>query len=235
MSDSLQQSSVSLEPPLRMYHLTGGLSLLVASNRMCTLLSPGGFGLSFFSLLANAPVPFLSSAEGSLRAFGSNYFGAAQEMQEAVASNFAIIAPNVNNTCPAYSQSQHWSGVATTLHGSGRGTDALVATRIFSQIRHCLTRLERLSAAYRTVLSVAEPAERSTISYTSDKYAHYLGSEYRSLLNELYSLRDSLLAGVFRLHYARTEPYTIRRIKSLVCDDQSRIGRLIDNSMFSSN
>lgn len=235
MAEVIQEPLITLAPPMRMHHLTGGLSLLVASNKLCTLLSPGGPGMSFFSLLTQASLSSLPEGHDGIRALGWTQFDRAEEMQDSVTSNFWITAPNVNSRCPAFTQSQYWSGVATALHGLNRDTDALLARRLNSQIRFCLTRLERLSIAYRTVLIAVKPKDDLSVEYTSDKYAHYIGSEYRSLLNELYGLRDALLVAVYRLGYKLTDPFTIKKLKALVTNETSEMGKLIARSMFSAD
>jgi hypothetical protein len=73
------------------------------------------------------------------------------------------------------------------------------------------------------------------IVVTSDKYSNYLASEYRSCLNELYSLRDAVLAAAFRLNYKRNDPFAIKKLKSLVLSDDSSISTLISQSMFDSS
>jgi hypothetical protein len=233
MSNTPEQPPVTLEPPIWMLHLTGGIALLVGSNRVCMLISPGGPGLSFFSLLSNVPILSLFKNQERVKILGYTQFASAQEMNDSITSNFVIAGPNVANQCPALSQFHHWSGVANALHEMNRGSDALLASRTSTQIRHCVMRLERLSSAYRTVLMSAKPAEPSIIQYTSDKYAEFLGSEYRSLLNELYSLRDALLVAVYRLYYKRSDPFTLKKLKALAMNEKTGIGTLISNSMFS--
>src|ERR1700692_3275194 len=94
MTEVNQQQPITLAPPMRMHHLTGGLSLLIASSRVCMLLSPGGPGATFFSLPANVPVSHLLEGQRRLRILGFTQFNVAEQMQDSVVSSFAITPPN---------------------------------------------------------------------------------------------------------------------------------------------
>ncbi|MBV9484409.1 hypothetical protein [Bradyrhizobium sp.] len=170
-------------PPMRAHHLTGGLSLLIASNRLAMLM-PSEQGMVFFSLSQDASVPSLLQEQEGLRHLGSNYFSSAAEMTEPVTKDFAISVCAQNGWCLAAAQSIEWHGVASALHQSTHGTHALVATRIASQVRACLARLERLSLAYRTGLLEARKRQAEPLpnKFTLNKYAAYIGIEYRATL-----------------------------------------------------
>jgi hypothetical protein len=231
----LPEGGLSFDPPMRVHHLTGGLSLIVGSNRLAALMSPGGPGILFFSLNRKGPITsYLRDQEG-VRAIGRNHFGFAEELTDPITSNFAVDATGSKNQCLAHSQADLRGGIANALHQDKRGADALLANRVRSQVRLCLSRVERLSVAYRTVLPAVVEKQTSSSSrvFTSDKYAHYLGSEYRSVLNELYSLRDALLAAAYRLRFKRNDPFTMKKMKSLMLAESSKAANLISDSMFS--
>lgn len=65
-----------------------------------------------------------------------------------------------------------------------------------------------------------------------DKYAQYIGSEYRSLLNELYSLRDALLSAAYRLMYEKCDAYKLSKVKQAVIESTSPAAILIRDAMF---
>jgi hypothetical protein len=235
-SDSVYVPDEGLQfvPPMRGHHLTGGLSLLTASNRL-GMLFPSMQGIIFFSLLQDAPAESILHGQEGIRHLGTNFFSAADEMTDPVTQLFSISVSARNECCLATAQYVDWYGVANTLHQSNRGADALIATRIASQVRACLNRLERLSIAYRTVLTEAVMKERpsSPSTFTSDKYAVYLGGEYRAMLNELYAMRDAVLAGAFRFRFKRNDPFDMRKIKALMKTETQGLVRLISHSMFS--
>jgi hypothetical protein len=230
----LPDEGLQFTPPMRAYHLTGGLSLLIASNRLAMLM-PSEPGMVFFSLSQDASVAKLLQGQEGIRHLGTNYFGSAAEMTEPVTKDFAISVDAQNGRCLAVAQSIEWHGTANPLHQLNRGADALVATRIASQVRACLARFERLSVAYRTVLTEVTTRELapSPSRFTNDKYAAYLSSEYRAMLNELYAMRDAVLAGAYRLRFERDDPFAIRKIKALVMGETDGSAQLISHSMFS--
>jgi hypothetical protein len=232
MAETIPPEGYSFEPQMRLHHLTGGLSLLVDGKGLSTLMSPGGPGMLFFSILPKMSVISVLAGQKEVRVLGRTQFDHAEEMGDPVTSNFVIAETNSNHQCLAYSQFHHWRGVATALHEMSRGADALLANRVGAQIRLCLAQLERLSIAYRTALSLTDQ-KPTTFSLKSDKYAAHVGSGIRSLLNELYSLRDALLAATFRLRYQGTDAYAIKKLKQLVMAEAQGVGKLISNSMFS--
>lgn len=223
-------------PPIRAFHLSGGLWVLMSINHLAALISPGGNGMTFFSVLKNASLTSVLREQSGVRILGRNHFSVAEEMEDAVTQNFAISASTAENQCLASAQTHQWQGLATALHRLKRDPEALMARRVALQIRLCLTRLERLSAAYRTVLTnIGNKQEPGRHKFTSDKYAQYLGSEYRSVLNELYSLRDAVLAASYRLHLKRTDSFSVKKIRPLVADASDGSSRMISEAMFSTH
>lgn len=231
----IPEGGLTFDPPMRMHHLTGGLSILMSFNRLASLLSPRSQTMVFFSVLRNASLDASLKAQEGIRILGRNHFSVAEEMNDPVTSNFAVSANAPDNRCLAYVQNEKWAGLAVALHRMERDSEALLVNRVVSQMRLCLSRLERLSLAYRTVLSSTdiEPASSSGISFTSDKYAQFLGSEYRSVLNELYSLRDALLAAAYRLRYKHSDPFTMKKMRQTVLSEPGDAAKLIVSSMFS--
>ena len=235
MIEDFPEYELTFEPPLAFHHLSGGLALLVDANRLAWLLSPGSGSPLLFSIRPTTPILSLFDEQPSLRILGRTRFQHANEMNDPVSANFAIAALTADNQCLANSQGQHWSGIATALHQAERDSDARMARRVAGQIRLCLALLEKLSIAYRTVLSIAtqKPTLTADVSVTSDKYSHWLGSEYRSCLNELYSLRDATLVATYRLRFGRSDPFSMKRIKALALGTADGIGHLIAGAMFS--
>jgi hypothetical protein len=231
---NMPAEGLSFHPPMQVYHLSGGLSLMVGSNRLAALMSPGGPGLQFFSVKERASISSCLKYQNEIRVIGRNHFNAAEEMHDTVTSNFSIPATNKNNRCLAQAQAAVWSELANGLNLDHRGADSLIANRVTSQIRLCLARLERLSLAYRTALMAAANKARplSETTFTGNKYAQHIGSEYRSILNELYSLRDAILAATYRLRFKRSEPYKISKVKACCDQDRSDATTLIADSMF---
>jgi hypothetical protein len=230
----LPDAGLSFAPPMRAHHLTGGLSMLIASNRLAMVM-PGGPGMIFFSVSKEGSLASYLEGQDGIRHLGSNYFNAADEMNDAVTQHFTIAAHDSNRRCLATEQAIEWGGIANTLHQSKRGAVALVATRVASQVRSSLARLERLSMAYRTVLLEVRTRQKppSSSTFTSDKYAAYLGIEYRAMLNELYALRDSVLTSAYRLRFKRDDAFAMRKIKPLALAETSGAAKLISQSMFS--
>ena len=216
-------------------HLTGGLALLLGSNGLATILSPGASDLVFFSLMKGVAISAALQAQPGIRILGRNTFHHADEMHDPVTTNFIIRATAAQGgQCLAHTQTHRWSGLANALHQLQRDSDAMLVKRVSSQMRLCLSRIERLSLAYRTVLSiVCAKAPPPDHKFISDKYAQHLGSEYRSVLNELYSLRDAVLAASFRLHHKRTDSFQISKLRALVINSTEGSSRMIADAMFS--
>jgi hypothetical protein len=231
--ENFPTGGLSMSPPLRWHHLSGGLLLLQGENRLAMLASPGSPDLLFFSILPNVPVPWLFKQQQGIRVLGRNWFSHAAEMRDPVASHFTIAAPSKDRKCLAHAQIWHWSGVANALVSDSRQVDAMVAARLRAQIAVSMGRLEMLSSAYRTVLRVVTQTSTATEqSATSDKYAAYLASEYRSCLNELYSLRDSALLAMFRFRFRRYDPFTMKKLQALVSSDTGLSAKMAMDSMF---
>lgn len=232
----LPEDGLTFDPPMRMHHLSGGLSVLMSVNRLAAIMSPGSEGLVFFSVVKNASLASCFRDYRGLRILGRNHFAVADEMHDPVTSHFAISASSADNRCLAHVQIHQWQGLATALHHLKRDTDALLTTRVASQMRLCLSRVERLSLAYRTVLSIVSAGARTAShKLTGDKYAQYLGSEYRSVLNELYSLRDAILAAAYRLHLNRTDAFNIKKLRQAVTGATGGSSKMISDSMFAAD
>jgi hypothetical protein len=234
MTNRTAADDPKLTPPLSMHHLSGGLCVLVGSNRLALLPFPGDSKALYFSILKNTPILSVFDGQRGVRVLGRNRFQDAAEMHDPVAPNFALSILSNGKTCLAHVQEMHWSGVSNALHEAGRGPEALMASRVRAQIRVCTARLEKLSIAYRTTLAIAAAEERSKVygRLTANKYSDHIASEYRSLLNELYALRDALLVVAYRLLFKESAPFEMKKIKRRATDGNSKTARLINISMF---
>lgn len=188
----------------------------------------------FFSPLPGSSVARLLDEQEGVRQIGRNYFAQACELEESVTANFFINAVSETNGCLAEHQFHKWDGIANALRSDGRTSDILFASRVAAQIRICRFRLERLSVAYRTVLINAGglASSQTNVRFRADKFAQYIGSEFRSILNEMYGLRDALLSAAHRLMFRRDDPFTIKKIKALCSIGDTEASRLIFDSMF---
>ena len=224
-NEHLLREGFAFEPPLEFFHLSGGLSLLLGANRQAWLMSPDQQRPTFFSVVPRAEIRTLFVEQTNLRFLGRTRFQHASELHDFVSDNFSIAAQGSKRTCLANSQSALWDGISNRLHHDQRNADALLATRIQRQIRLSLSRVERLSGTYRSALAATTDkpiSEADKTNLTSDKYAYWLGSDYRSCLNELYSLRDAILAAHFRLCLKRNDPFSIKKLRASVLQGPTR-------------
>lgn len=231
---------VTLTPPILNHHLTGGLILLIGSNGAAVIMSPGKDGPMFFCVPNNTQTQLLFEKQEPLRILAKTRFEVAEEMKLPVTPNFILSATDEKHHCLADAQFHLWSGIGIALSHRKEDGDAMVANRVGQQIHFCLRRLEKLSNAYRISLAhlaQTQPLpEPGKLSFTRDLCAHNLGTEYRSCINELYSLRDAVLAAAFRLGFKNIEPFMMRRIRSLViAQPRSGSSDLIYRSMFDEN
>lgn len=227
-----EDGTVYFAPPLSLHHLSGGVALLLGSNRLAMIMAPGT--MQAFELPPRRSVLSLFNSYPSIRVLGRTDYQDAEDMRDLLSDHFVLSACTIQNTCLAHNQEQHWSGVSTVLHTEDQGTEGVLAGRITSQIRICIRRLERLSIAYRTALSIVGPPEgRGGKSITNDKYAQHIGTEFRSTLNELYGLRDAVIAAAYRFKYDQRDGFQMKRFRRLVVSDHNSLGRLIAQSMFS--
>lgn len=221
--------SFSLTPPLRMHHLSGGMGFLLGSNKLGIFLAPGCQSLRPIRIPPNTDVKTLLLPYKDVRVLGRTTYQHLDEMRDPVTPNFIIAALTANNKCLATDQERYWSGVANVFYAGGRVSEGALAKRIASQVRICTRRLESLSKAYKLTLVTIKPSvapEPQTI--TSDKYAQHIGTEYRSLLSELYNLRDAITTATSGLKYrCKTSGF-----KSAVASDLSELGRLFSKSMY---
>lgn len=223
----------SFSPPLRLHHLTGGIGFLLGDNEQGMILAPCSEGLRPIIVERGVSIRAVMSDYRGIRVLGRTTAEHADQLKDPVTDNFIIAACNARNMCLATDQSQHWSGVAMALQQQQKFADAALASRIASQIDFCTRRLERLSMAYRTVLSIVGYGDASSPhSITSNKYAQHIGTEYRSLLSELYGLRDAVSVAAYRFKYRCEERFETKKLKSKVLGDSTPLGSLIAASMF---
>jgi hypothetical protein len=224
---------ISFSPPLRLHHLTGGIGFLLGNNEQGMILAPCSEGLRPIIVERGMSVQEVMSDYCGIRVLGRTTAEQADNLKDPVTDNFIISARNARNTCLAADQSHHWSGVALALQQKQKFAEAALASRIASQIDFCTRRLERLSIAYRTVLSIVGYGKMNAPhSITSNKYAQHIGTEYRSLLSELYGLRDAVNAAAYRLKYHCDDRFETKKLKSKVLGDSTPLGLLVAASMF---
>lgn len=228
-----QPEAVSFTPPLRMHHLSGGVGFLLGQNKLGWIAAPGINPLRPVTLRDLNAVPKLFAPYKKIRVLGRTVYQHADELHDPITDHFVLSATTSEHRCLASNQEHHWSGVSTALHVQERGNEGLLASRVASQIHICTRKLEQLSKAYRTVLSiVGAPTQPDQHKITNDKYAQHIGTEFRSLLNELYGLRDAVNGAVYRLKYGREEGFRTDRFRRAVEDDKSALAKLISQSMF---
>lgn len=221
----------SFTAPLRMHHVSGGLAFLTGRNKLCMVLGPGADAMRPFTLATGVSTLALFRGYRGLRVLGRTTYEFAEDMKEPITDNFIIGECDAKQHCLAQTQQQHWCGVSNGL--SEAGSEAHLARRLASQIRTCTQRLERLSLAYRTVLSILGPSDETDArSITNSKYAQHIGIEYRSLLNELFGLRDAIIAMALRFLYGQKGGATVNALKQRVANDQSAFALLTKSSMF---
>lgn len=228
-----QPETVTFTPPLRMHHLSGGIGFLLGQNKLGWIAAPGINPLRPVTLHDLNAVPKLFAPYTKTRVLGRTIYQHADELHDPITDHFVLSATTSGYQCLASNQEHHWSGVATVLHVQERGNEGVLASRIASQVHICKRKLEQLSKAYRTVLSiVGAPAQPDQHKITNDKYAQHIGTEFRSLLNELYGLRDAVNGAVYRFKYGRAEGFRTDRFRRAVEDDNSALAKLISQSMF---
>jgi hypothetical protein len=234
MIENLPEEGLSFEPPIDFFHLTGGSTMMISCNKLSSLLLPRLPGMVFFSCIFDNNDFQDISGNTEIRILGGNRIFDVNEMNDVVTANFRTSIKDKSHDCLASSQAIHWGGVAISLRRRAKGKNYFLASRLSNQIRMCLSRIERLSIAYRIVLSNAQgqtsgPDKRQ---YSSNKYSSYIGSEYRSTINELYSLRDATINVYYHLKFSNSESFSIRKVKNISSVDLSRSSELIYRSMF---
>lgn len=224
---------VTFTVPLRWHHMSGGVVFLVGANKLGWIVAPGINPMRPITLTdVNAAVKLFKPYK-AIRVLGRTIYQHADDLRDPVADHFVLSATTAAHKCLAYNQEHHWSGVSTCFHLEDRGAEGVLASRITSQIRICTRRLEQLSKAYRTVLSiVGAPDNPDQKSIKNDKYAQHIGTEFRSLLNELYGLRDAISAAAYRLRYGLDQGFRSEPFRRAVVGDKSALSRLIAQSMY---
>ena len=228
---------IAFEPPIDIYQLSGGLSLILGSNMMGGLLSPAGtVKIILFSLIPKKSFQKLIGEHKELRILGRTRNSSAEELRSPISDNFSTAILNTSNRCAASVQQDYWAGIAVACHKNSNDSDGLKAKRLERQIGLVVARLEHLAKAYRTVMSVLDSGE-APHSLISNKYAKYLGIEYQSCLNELYGLRDATLAAAYRFAFGCRDAYSQTKLKNLVLNPPAaqNVAELITRSMYSQN
>lgn len=227
----MEKQTVDLVPPIQFHHLSGGAVLWLGSDRTATLRSPAG--MNAFCLRRGQSIVSLLRAYKKIRVLGRTTFQHPEEIHDPVADNFVLPVLTNEHKCLAHDQQLYWRGAAVAAYQEGKGIESVVASRIASQVRICLRRIEQLSIAYRMTLDfAATQPQRAGSTLTNNKYAQAIGSEFRSALNELYALRDAVNSAAYRFRYARLDGLRTKSLEKFVREDASVMGRLIHQSMF---
>jgi hypothetical protein len=131
------EGEYSFEPPFQIQHMTGGLSMLVSANGLCWLLAPGVPHLPIFSRMPKRSILNVAQQQPGIRILGRNNVKEIEDTADPISRDFITAAVNAKGTCLAHDQYQHWSGVAHALHNQNRDADALMVSRLDSQIKLC--------------------------------------------------------------------------------------------------
>jgi hypothetical protein len=147
--------------------------MMISNNKLSAILLPRLLGMIFFSCISDNNDFHELAGKGEIRIIGRNRVFNVSEMNDVITANFHTSIKDRSHNWLANSQAVHWSGVAISLRRHAKGKMSFLASRLANQIRMCLFRIERLSIAYRTVLSNAEgktngPDKRQ---YSSNKYS----------------------------------------------------------------
>ena len=215
----------TFEPPISLYHLSGGLQLLVGSNQFFWFMSP------------HADEPLLGKFNGTeeyivarliadLKVIGIDRYETVEELKETVSDAFLF---SVGPSCYVTEQIQNWFGISNALDKE----NSRLASRVAAQLQLCLHRLKKLSVSYRNALISTNPPVDCEFQAHNNKHSKNMASEYRSLLNELYSLRDAINTIYYKLCCKREDAYRSKSLKKILTSaNRSDAGNLIFQSMF---
>jgi hypothetical protein len=227
----MEKQIVDLMPPIQVHHLSGGAVLWLGSDRTAALRSPAG--MNAYCLRRGQSIVSLLRAYKKIRVLGRTTFQHPEEMHDPVTDNFVLPVLTKEHKCLAHDQQLYWRGAAIAAYQDGKGIESVVASRVASQVRICLRRIEQLSIAYRMTLDFAgTQPQRASPTLTNNKYAQAIGTEFRSILNELYALRDAVNSAVYRFKYGCSDGLRTKSLEKYVREDTSALGRLIHQSMF---
>lgn len=222
---------LSFEPPLQLYHLSGGLQLLIGNNRLA-LMSDVHSGYPLLWSTLNGPSDILSFYPG-IRIIGRTRFSTADEMSEPISPNFAIRAVSRSNQCLAFNQHTFWSGVANGFGKDGAAENAHFCRRLSTQIIKSTRRLEKLSLSYRLALPFQEIPKEGDVSFHQNKLASNIGNEFGSLLDDLYGLRDAINVIVYKVLLGRSGSFSTKALKKAISPiSSSPTANLISSAMF---
>lgn len=221
------------EPPLHLFHLSGGLRLLAGNNQLCWLMDKFSATMLVYSTLGDASDAL--SGYPSIQILGRNRFDQAEELNESIAQAFSIHGGDDTESFRAFSHHTHWSGVSNRLRIDGMIDEALMAQRVSTQIFKSTRRFEKLSKAYQVARDASHPPKAHSISFSQDKYAADIGSEFGSLLDDLYATRDAINALALRLHFQDSGNFQTKKFRARVLNSlESPMSKIIAGSMFCS-
>lgn len=210
---------LSFDPPLNLYHLSGGLQLLLGENLQAWLIDAHAEYPFVWSAL-NGPQDILSFYP-EIRIIGRTRFASVEEMKEPISPNFVIRSASRSHQCLAFHQHTFWSGMANGFSQDGAAESAHICRRLSTQIIKSTRRLEKLSLSYRSALPTQKIPEDGSISFHQDKYSSNIGNEFGSLLDDLYGLRDAINVIVYKLLLQKNGGFSTRALKKAVADHPS--------------
>jgi hypothetical protein len=222
---------INFDPPLDLYHLSGGLQLLLGKNRQAWLVDAHAEHLLVWSAL-NGPSDILSFYP-DIRIIGQTRFSSVEEMKEPISPNFVICSASRSSQCLAFSQHTFWSGIANGFSQDGAAESAHICRRLSTQIIKSTRRLEKLSLSYRLALPSQTVPEEGIISLHQDKFASNIGNEFGSILDDLYALRDAINVIVYKLLLGLHGTFSTKALKKNVSGvGSSPTINLINSAMF---
>lgn len=224
---------ITFEPPIYLYHLSGGLRLLYGSNDICWLMEHNSSEMIVFPATARDLEEVLQDYS-QIRLLGCNKYDQVEELHDIIADNFSLDVTDEQGWCLAFNQHTHWSGVANGLHQEGKIDEALMCNRLSTQIIKSTRRLEKLSRAYGFAFENSKPDRKSLFSLKSDKYSANIGYEFGSLLDDLYATRDAIGAIVLRIYFNERGSFSTKKLRTKVMSaPTSPLLAMISESMFS--
>lgn len=240
MTQISEKGIVSLEPPITVYRLSGGLVLLEGCNSCIVVFSPKN--LTAFSLLQSSNIDYLLNSYEKIRIIAQYDVMSANELNDGVTfflnSGIAI----EDGICLANRQYRFWNGIHNTISNKKLFSISKKIARLSNQIRLCLHRIDKLSFSYGIALAFLKEQEEEDneyeISFFDNKYAYNIGCEYGSCLNELKSLKDSIIDVLlyfyncdFVLENNINKQY--KKLKDAVVSKKDYLSQIIFDSMYS--
>lgn len=232
------ETITSLNPPIYLIHIAGGLRAFVGSNGECFL---GVFNSSelitfkikpFESVVQMFDQLALVLEQDNSEIFGFQEFKTIEDLNRRLSESFNyVLPPSFVERNPIDYVSQ-WLSIASNLSNNEEGNKAAICKRIATQIERLIHRINALSDCYYYTLQQEKHLpEVGRFSLHANNDSQKVGLEFTSLLDNLYYLRDGLGNLVFRtLAPEKTKYRTIDLIKVLNKND-SELSKLLLNGL----